>query len=84
MTVSALPLLWTPDVVVVPKLAGGFRAAIRGALLFAADGWIAAGYVFVWQIALFRITAGSVRRGGGLLPDRSVFRVMLSPVEQRA
>jgi hypothetical protein len=53
VTLAALPILWTPDVVVVRKVVGGFRVAIPGALLFAADGWIATGYVFVWQIALF-------------------------------
>jgi len=30
------------------------------------------------------IGAGSVRRGGGLLGGRPIYRVMLSPVEQRA
>jgi hypothetical protein len=53
VTLTALPILWTPNVVVVRKVVGGFRVAIQDALLFAADGWIATGYVFVWQIALF-------------------------------
>src|SRR5438045_5684071 len=54
VTLAALPILWTPNVVVARKVVGGFRVAIPGALLFAADGWIATGYVFVWQIALTR------------------------------
>jgi len=50
---SAVPLLWTADVTVRREVPGGYRAAIPGMLLFAADGWIAVGYIFVWQIALF-------------------------------
>ena len=47
VTLAALPILWTPNVVVARKVVGGFRVAIPGVLLFAADGWIATGYVFV-------------------------------------
>ena len=55
------------DVVVARKVAGGFRVAIPAALLFAADGWIAAGYVFVWQIALFLSLGESLFAYGGAL-----------------
>lgn len=51
--IAAVPLLWAPDVKVKPHVPGAFRAAFPGFLLFAADGWIAAGNVFVWQIVLF-------------------------------
>jgi hypothetical protein len=44
---AALPVLWTPDVPVARHAAGAFRAALPGALLFAADGWIAASYAVV-------------------------------------
>ena len=47
-----MPLLWTPNVKIERQVPGAFRAAIPGMLLSAADGWVAAGYVFVWQIAL--------------------------------
>jgi DHA1 family inner membrane transport protein len=50
---AALPFLGTPDVRVARNVPGAFRAAISGIMLFAADGWIAVGYYFVWQIALF-------------------------------
>lgn len=50
---SALPLLRMPDVRVAPRASGAFKASIPGILLYVADGWIMAGYVFVWQIALF-------------------------------
>src|SRR5712671_2660330 len=65
-TLAALPILWTPNVVVARKVVRGFRVAIPGALLFAADGWIATGYVFVWQIALTRCRATRPRGSPGL------------------
>jgi hypothetical protein len=34
VTLAALPILWTPNVVVARKVVGGFRVAIPGALLF--------------------------------------------------
>ncbi len=50
---SALPLLWAPNVTVKPHVLGALLAALPGLLLFAADGLVAAGNVFVWQIAMF-------------------------------
>ena len=48
-------------------VAGAFRAALPGVLLFAADGWIAAGTIFVWQIALFvALGEGYLAYGGAL------------------
>ena len=38
VTLAALPILWTPNVVVARKVVGGFRVAIPGALLFALTG----------------------------------------------
>jgi DHA1 family inner membrane transport protein len=54
---AALPLLGAPNVAVVESAPGIFKAALGGALLFAADGWIGAGYYLVWQISLF-VTLG--------------------------
>lgn len=53
MAISALPLFFTPNVVIASEAAGAFKAALPGVLLFAADGWTASGYLMVWQIALF-------------------------------
>jgi hypothetical protein len=64
---AALPLLRTPDVKIAPHVAGAFRAGIPGTLLFLADGWIAAGYVFVWEIALFLSLGESLMAYGGAL-----------------
>jgi hypothetical protein len=66
VTLAALPILWTPNVVVARMVVGGFRVVIPGALLFAADGWIVTGYVFVWQIALTRCRATRPRGSPGL------------------
>jgi hypothetical protein len=66
VTLAALPILWTPNVVVARMVVGGFRVAIPGAPLFAADGWIATGYVFVWQIALTKCRATRPRGSPGL------------------
>ncbi|MDR3499170.1 MAG: MFS transporter [Parvibaculum sp.] len=70
---SALPLLWTRDVKVAPEVPGAFRAALPGVLLFAADGWIAAGYVFVWQIALFTSLGENIMAYGGALALAALF-----------
>jgi len=64
---SALPLLWTPRIAVESHVPGAFRAALPGVLLFAADGWTASGYYFVWQIALFVSLGESFIAFGGAL-----------------
>jgi len=64
---AALPLIGMPAVSVEREVAGGFRAARYGVLLFAADGWIAVGYYFVWQIALFFSLGESFSAFGGVL-----------------
>jgi hypothetical protein len=64
---AALPFLATPDVRVARNVPGAFRAALSGILLFAADGWIAVGYYFVWQIALFLSLGESFTAFGGAL-----------------
>jgi len=64
---SALPLLWTPNVAVARHVPGAFKAAIPGMLLFLADGWIAGGYYFLWQIALFLSLGEDFLAYGGAL-----------------
>ncbi|HZZ88101.1 MAG TPA: hypothetical protein VFE13_07170 [Caulobacteraceae bacterium] len=49
---AALPLLRAPNVRIQPRAPGAFRAALRGTLIFTADGW-SYGALIVWQIALF-------------------------------
>ena len=69
---AALPLLWTPQVKVGRQVPGVFRAAVPGMLLFVADGWVAAGYVFVWQIALFVSLGENFLAYGGALAFAAV------------
>jgi hypothetical protein len=64
---AALPLLGTPEVHVAREVDGGFRAAWQGVLLFAADGWIAVGAYFAWQIALFLSLGESFSAYGAVL-----------------
>jgi hypothetical protein len=64
---AALPFLGTPNVAVAKAAPGALRAALPGVLMFAADGWIAASYVFVWQIALFLSLGESFTAYGGAM-----------------
>jgi hypothetical protein len=64
---SALPLLRAPRVTVKASAPGAFKAAWRGVMLFAADGWIAAGYYFVWQMVLFLSLGQSFAALGGAM-----------------
>ena len=65
--IAALPLLSAPAVAVKAEAPGAFKAAWRGVLLFAADGWIAAGYYFVWGMALFYALDASFTAFGGAM-----------------
>ena len=67
MALGALPLLRTPDVAVAATAPGAFRAALPGALLYAADGWIGGGFYPVWQIALFRSVGERFAAYGGAM-----------------
>jgi DHA1 family inner membrane transport protein len=67
LMLAALPLFFTPEVPVAAHSPGAFRAAISGMKLFLADGWIAAGYHFVWQIVLFLSLGESFMAFGGAL-----------------
>ena len=67
LMLAALPILWTPNVKVAWTAPGALAASVPGALLFAADGWFACGYVFVWQIALFLSLGESFSAFGGAM-----------------
>ncbi len=57
LVAAALPILRTPNVTIAQTAPGAFRASLKGVVLFALDGWIAAGIFYVWQITLF-VTLG--------------------------
>jgi hypothetical protein len=65
LLLAALPIFGTPNVAVVDDAPGSIRAALPGILMFAADGWIAAGFYFVWQMALFLALGESFSAYGG-------------------
>ena len=67
LLLSALPLLWAPNVRIPAEAPGSLRAALPGVLLFLADGWTAMGYAFVWQIALFITLNESFTAFGGAM-----------------
>ena len=67
LLLAALPILGTRNVAVADAAPGALRAALPGILMFAADGWIVAGLVFVWQIALFLALAESYTAYGGAM-----------------
>src|SRR4029077_2076552 len=55
----------TPNVGVARAQPGLLAAAFPGVLMFAADGFMAAGFYFVWQIALFVALGESYTAYGG-------------------
>ena len=67
LVLAALPIFWTPNVKVPLNVTGALKAAIPGVLLFAADGSVAVGYAFVWQIALFLSLGESYAAFGGAM-----------------
>jgi hypothetical protein len=64
---SALPLLWTPDIRVAKAAPGAFKASIPGVILFIGDGFAGAGIVFAWQLALFLSLGENIMAFGGAL-----------------
>lgn len=68
VALSAVPLAWTPQVAVARKAPPrALREAIPGVLIFMGDGLTAAGYHFVWQIALFNALGSDLIAFGGAL-----------------
>ena len=64
---SALPLLGAPNVRVLAEAPGAFRAARLGMAIFVLDGWLAASFYFVWQIALFVSLGKNLANYGGAM-----------------
>jgi DHA1 family inner membrane transport protein len=67
LALSAWPLLGAPNVPVTAAAPDALRAAVPGILMFIADGSIAAGFFYVWQIALFLALGESFTAYGGAL-----------------
>lgn len=64
---SCAPLVGAPDVVILREAPGAFTAARRGLFLFLFDGFFAAGFYYVWQIALFISLGESFLAYGGAI-----------------
>lgn len=77
---SAIPLLLAPDVAVARQAESVWPRARRSFLLFAADGWMAAGFVLVWQIALFTSLGSSFVAYGGAMAVAALVAALLGPL----
>lgn len=64
---GALPLLGAPNIRIPAEAPGVFRAARLSVALFAFDGWFAATYLLVWQVALFLALGESYSAYGGAM-----------------
>ncbi len=69
---AAVPLFWTPNVRVAQEAPQAFRASLPGVLLFVADGWMACGLLFVWNLALFMSLGENFRSFGGAMAIAAV------------
>lgn len=64
---GVVPLLWAPHVAVA-RDAPGMREAVRlGSMVYLANGWFAASFVIVWQVALFLALSESLSAYGGTM-----------------
>lgn len=69
---GVVPLLWAPQVA-VPRDAPGVKEAARlGSLVYLANGWFAATFVIVWQVALFLALSESLSAYGGTMAIAAV------------
>lgn len=64
---AVLPLLGLPDVAVKREAPRAFRGAWAGALIFVVHGWFTAGFIVVWQVALFVALGSSFSAYGGAM-----------------
>jgi MFS transporter, DHA1 family, inner membrane transport protein len=76
LVLGAMPILGAANVPVARKAPDSFRAAVPGILMFIADGWIAAGFYFVWQMALFLALGESFTAYGGAMALAAVAGAM--------
>src|SRR4030095_316981 len=77
---AAAPLIGAPGGAAAREAPGGFRAARLGATLLATDGWFAAGYYYVWQIALFVTLDQSYSAYGGAMALAALVGAAPGPV----
>ena len=64
---AAIPLSGLPEIPVVERADGAFRAAVPGILFSATDGWFDTFFIILWQIALFITLGESFAKYGGAM-----------------
>jgi hypothetical protein len=69
---SALPLIGVPNIAVRREAPGAWKAARPAAVIIAADGWFDAGFIYVWQVALFLTLGQSYAAYGGWMAAAGV------------
>lgn len=62
---SVVPLIGVPNIAVPREAPGAWTAARPAALIIAMDGWFDAGFIYVWQAALFLTLGQSYSAYGG-------------------
>jgi MFS transporter, DHA1 family, inner membrane transport protein len=67
LVLSALPIFGVRNVAIPAAAPGVLRAAVPAVLMFMADGWVAAGFIMVWQVALFLSLGESFTAFGGAM-----------------
>lgn len=77
---SALPLIAGPPVKVAHRAQGAVRAARMGFMLLMADGWLCAGWVWLWQIILFTNLSRSFTAFGGAVALGAVVSALAGPM----
>jgi hypothetical protein len=65
--IAVIPLLKVPNVIVAREALGAFRFALLGAAISASDGFFDAGFIWIWQIALFVTLHQSFSAFGGAM-----------------
>jgi DHA1 family inner membrane transport protein len=64
---SAIPLIGLPNIAVARHAPGAWEASRPAALIIAIDGWFDAGFLYVWQVALFLTLGQSYSAYGGVM-----------------
>jgi len=64
---ASVPLYFTPEIRIETQLPTVPRLDWSGVLLFAIDGWLAALFIMVWQLALFAALGDSLAAYGGAM-----------------
>ena len=77
---AVLPLIGAPNVAIGARALADPGAHRLGAILYAADGWFDACFVFVWQVALFVSLGGDLAAFGGAAAFAGLIGIVGSPI----